>query len=127
MSVFNEINSSDRFDIYCRNEIRTGTRIPARICRPRFQSEVATDAAREWLAALRSKCITVTSTCIFGMGANEAMSRAQAVESESRYLDDRLSDEILRLANEDAEFARALMDYDSLRRAYKAARQKLRD
>ena len=127
MNMFNEINSNDEFDIHCRNEIRTGSHIPSRTCRPRFQREAATDAAREWLAALRSKCLTVNSACIFGDAADEAMSRAQAIESESRYLDDRLTEEIWRLASEDAEFAQALMDYEALRQAYKKAREELRD
>jgi len=34
--VFNELNSSDEFDIHCVEEARTGTRIKTRYCRPNF-------------------------------------------------------------------------------------------
>ncbi len=45
---FNELNSTDEFDIHCEREIHTGTRIKQRQCRARFYSDLEAQAAREW-------------------------------------------------------------------------------
>jgi hypothetical protein len=37
--LFNSINSTDRFDIVCRKETRTGSNIPERVCTPNFLIE----------------------------------------------------------------------------------------
>lgn len=37
--LFNSINSTDRFDIVCRKETRTGSNIPERVCTPKFLIE----------------------------------------------------------------------------------------
>ena len=35
-ALFNTLNSTDRFDIVCRKEVRTGSNIPVRVCPPKF-------------------------------------------------------------------------------------------
>jgi hypothetical protein len=47
-ATFNELNSTDEFDIYCRWESPTGTHMKYRQCRARFYSELEAQAAREW-------------------------------------------------------------------------------
>src|SRR5512139_2490199 len=43
--IFNEINSSDDFDVYCRAEGRTGTRSTDRVCRAQFENRISAAAA----------------------------------------------------------------------------------
>src|SRR5690349_19062191 len=55
-NLFNNINSNDEFDVYCREEGRTGTRSTERVCRPQFESRISADAAREYLSTLFALC-----------------------------------------------------------------------
>lgn len=47
-NLFNSLNSDNKYDIYCKNEIRTGTRIKSdRICRPKFERDLIIDTQVE--------------------------------------------------------------------------------
>jgi hypothetical protein len=54
--IFNEINGSDDFDVYCREEVRTGTRSTDRVCRAQFESRISADAAHEYMSSLSWRC-----------------------------------------------------------------------
>lgn len=127
--IFNEINSDDEFDIHCRNEQRTGSRIRRRVCRPQFSRDVAGDAAGEYVDALRSNCAGGSQECIFGnpSAAQTAMSRAQGVEAAEHYKHRLLTEEIQELARESWRLRRALLEHEELRREYQEAREELRD
>jgi hypothetical protein len=43
--AYNDKNVNDRFNVTCRSEVRTGTRIPQQVCRPRFLDEATSQAA----------------------------------------------------------------------------------
>ncbi|HEX7116240.1 MAG TPA: hypothetical protein VF193_14020 [Steroidobacter sp.] len=127
-AVFNEINGDDELDVYCRNESRPGTRVPRRVCRPRFESDVSNRAAKEYLAALFSVCpFGATQACIFSERAQLGMSRAQAAESESPYKHHVLAEEMQRLVQEDSRLLDAIRRYEELERAYQQARERRSD
>lgn len=44
---YNELNSNDDFDISCRVEARTGTRLTARTCRPLYQENAVQEGAKQ--------------------------------------------------------------------------------
>ncbi len=49
--LFNAFNSDNEFDIHCRQESRTGTRIKKRVCKPNYMDEII---EHETQSALRS-------------------------------------------------------------------------
>ena len=89
---FNEINSDDEFDIRCRLEVRTGTRIPQRVCQANF-----------WRTALAESGEATVRMLQGSSDVNESLYRAQAL-----YKTRLLEEEMTRLANEDKELLSAL-------------------
>src|SRR5690606_12083183 len=46
--LFNDLNSDDAFDVRCRHEAATGTRMRQHICRPQFKDDISNASARAW-------------------------------------------------------------------------------
>jgi hypothetical protein len=55
-AIFNEINSTDDFDISCDSQMRTGTRVGRDVCAARFEGRISSRAAKDYLAAMRLVC-----------------------------------------------------------------------
>lgn len=129
-AVFNEINSTNDFDVLCRDERKYHSRATKRVCRPRFQSRISGETAKEFIATMGWTCQPAagsagfidTQACMFSGPGQNARSRAQAVEGQAPPLHDRMNDEILRLANEDDRFAQAILDFYEADRRYNEAR-----
>lgn len=128
--IFNEINSSNDFDFQCSDETRTFSKAKQRVCRPRFEGRITSKAATEYLAALTTTCPVNPITgsinfqeCMTGPYGARGLARAQAVSAEAPGKRDQLSDEILRLAGENEQFARAILDFYAAQQAYEAARK----
>lgn len=114
--VFNALNSDDAFDITCRYERPTGTRIPERRCRPAFLKEATADAAGAYLDAL-----------FFEDGGEAAMSQAMVANSRARTMHEELVEEMERLVVEHPELAAAFVEYFELQDAYREAREQRGD
>jgi hypothetical protein len=99
---FNEINSSDEFDIHCRLEVLTGSRMLRRICEPNFWRTAKSDAGRE---------------TVVGLQGGYAMA-PQQFRAEGLYKHSLLADEMHRLAREDQQFASAVVHLAELTDAY---------
>lgn len=89
---FNAINSDDEFDIVCRREVRTGTRIPQRVCQPNFWRDALADAGEETTRGLQGGVA-------FG---------AQQFQGEALHKQRLLGEEMRRLAAEDEQLLEAL-------------------
>jgi hypothetical protein len=127
--IFNEINSSDEFDIHCRDERRYHSRATRRVCRARFETRISADAGQEYLATLRWACPDPASLhdCMFSGRSGGAISAAQGIEGEAPNKRDQMSEEILRLARENAAFAQAILDFYEASQQYEAARKQRDD
>ena len=127
--VFNEINTNDEFDVSCREQSRSGTRVPQQVCRARFEHDVSADAAREYMAALAWRCPTelTTQDCMFSDYSSGAISAAQGEESRALSKREEMEEEILRLANQDDRFAQAILDFYEASQQYEAARKRRDD
>ena len=93
---FNAINSDDEFDIHCRREVLTGTRIPQRVCQANFWRNAQSDAAAETVRALQG--FSSTNAAVF---QGEAFYKTRLLEDEMRTLaanDEELLAAIARLA-----------------------------
>jgi hypothetical protein len=126
--LFNQINSNNDFDFRCSDETREFSRATVRVCRPRFESRITSAAAKEWILALTMSCPADSSgyiawqACMTGAYAQRGQSRAQAVAGEAPGMHERLNDGILRLATENEQFGRAILDFYAAQQAYDAAR-----
>jgi hypothetical protein len=128
-AIFNEINSSNDFDIFCKDERKYHSRATKRVCQARFESRISAAAAKEYIAALGWTCgpstpdgFIDTQACMFAGTGQNARSRAQAVEGQAPPMHERMNDEILRLANEDERFAQAILDFYAAQQRYDEAR-----
>jgi hypothetical protein len=90
-SRFNEINSTDDFDVRCRDVARTGSKIARRVCSPNYWSEAEARAARQVLRGMQDSTAEPWTLIM-----NETVPMAQ-----------RMADEMRRLAIEDDDFRSA--------------------
>lgn len=128
--LFNEINSDDDFDIRCRDERMYHSHALHRACRPKFEDRIQAAAAREYLSGLFLNCAGgggVTQDCMFSNVGQSAIHAAGGVEGQLPAKQDQMADEVLRLANQDDRFARAIIDWYEARRQYDEARKRRKD
>jgi hypothetical protein len=133
-AIFNELNSDDDFDVYCREERRYHSRATRRACRAQFENRISAEAAKEYMAELRWTCqpsadgngfvALDTQACMFSGPGVGATARARAVESQSPSKHEQMNDEIVRLANRDDRFAQAILDWYGKTQQYDAARKR---
>ena len=132
-TIFIDINSYDDCDVLCRDETRYFSHSKTRVCRPRFESRISSQAATEYMAALRARCPPNSEgaiqwqACMFGDVGQSAKASAQAVEGQAPTMQDRMNDEILRLAQTDLRFGQAILDFFEASQQYDAARQRRND
>ena len=130
--IFNEINTNDEFDVRCRKESKPGSNVPAQTCRARFEYDISADAASEYMRSLAWNCPVVggvldTQACMFSGYGQSAADSARAIEGQLPSKRDQMNAEILRLANENDEFAQAILDYYEASQQYEAARKRRND
>ncbi len=119
--LFNANTSDHELDMHCHQEMPTGSRISRRVCRPQFVDNATTQGASDLLSYLYSQCQPAppsfacpVASVTLEMGAVVA----QEPFDKLRYMAKRLDDEMLRLAHENPDVAKALADYQAKDRAY---------
>lgn len=124
--IFNEINSDDDFDVYCREERKYHSRAKQRTCRAQFENRISSQATTEYMRALSWRCPPEmgTQACMFSDIGQNAANAAQAVEGELPTKQKQMTAEIVRLANEDDRFAQAILDWFEKAQQYEAARKR---
>jgi len=129
--LFNDLNNNDDFDVYCHKESRSGTNVPQVICRAQFENRISASAAKEYLSGLFSACNQeeggVTQDCMFSNAGAGGINRAQGVEGQLPGKREQMTDEIFRLARENDEFAKAILDWYEASRQYDEARKRRGD
>ena len=126
-AIFNEINSSDDFDVHCTDERKYHSRAKKRVCRAQFENRISADAAKEYMAFMHMNCpstggVIDSQACMFSGIGQQAAGQARAVEGQAPPMHDRMNDEIVRLANENDEFAQAILDFYEASQQYTEAR-----
>jgi hypothetical protein len=102
---FNAINSDDRFDIHCRDEIVMNSNFKSRECVSNSWREGIADMGTARLQRLR----------------DESAVSPQLIRGEMYAMDDRLQAELQRLAAEDPELKAALLEISNARLALTGA------
>ena len=112
-SMFNELNSDDRFDILCDKIAPTGSHIQQRICEPRFVTETRAQMTQDYVRGI-------------GM-----LVESSAVMAETAIEREEIAREHLRIAAEYPEYLEMLTALTNLRATLKSRRDaqwgKLRD
>ena len=96
---FNEINSTDEFDIHCEEVAFTGSRMLTRFCQPNFWHATEENIAYETVRLLQGSAFSMPTGVFRG---------------EAHYKRQQMREEMERLAREDAEFLDALRHLYSL-------------
>jgi hypothetical protein len=97
---FNALNSNDEFDIHCFKQAPTGSNIPLRRCAPNFVVEAEAQAAQNTMVGAR--------------GRADARNHGDTTILEQK--SKALTEEIQRLAREDAQLMKDLVRLDELKR-----------
>ena len=97
---WNALNSNDEFDIHCFKQAPTGSNIPLRRCAPNFVIEAEAQAAQNTMVGAR--------------GRADARNHGDTTVLEQK--SKALTEEIQRLAREDAQLMRDLVRLDELKR-----------
>jgi hypothetical protein len=97
---FNALNSNDELDIHCFKQAPTGSNIPLRRCAPNFVVEAEAQAAQNTMVGAR--------------GRADARNHGDTTILEQK--SKALTEEIQRLAREDAQLMRDLVRLDELKR-----------
>jgi hypothetical protein len=128
-AIFNEINSTDDFDVSCNDEMRTGTRVGRQICAARFEGRLSRRAAQDYLFAIRDQCGgQLQAECMFDPNrAGYGLAAAKAVEGEAPRQRALLNEEIHRLARTDLEFGQAILDFYDASVKYEEERKRPRE
>ncbi len=123
-AIFNEINSNDGFDVRCREVRRYFSHATRRVCRAQFEDRISAAAGAEYLGMLFMSCPGegITQDCMFSGYGQTAANAARRVEGQLPNKRDEMNDEIVRLANENDEFAQAILDFYEASRQYDEAR-----
>jgi hypothetical protein len=108
--IFNSLNSDDDFDIHCRRAVRTGTRIPQRVCEPQFVPDIVLQATRWYV------------TCLM-WGTCDGQGLAQAITSQVFVKEMQLEWEVQRLTREHREVRQMIAEYQAVERRYEDARR----
>jgi tetratricopeptide (TPR) repeat protein len=117
--LFNSLNDDRELEILCRDAPATGTRVPQRVCRPRFADTATANAATVLLRALLFEC----SGSDFETCFNRNLSRAQGEVAGLPSRDKQLATEVQRLARENREFRRAISEYQVAENRYRDAQR----
>jgi hypothetical protein len=127
--IFNEINSSDDFDVRCVTEQRTGTRRGRQVCAAQFEVRISSRAAKDYMAAMKDACNgQMTQDCMFDPNmAGHGLTAAKAVEGEAPRHRDQLNQEIQRLARTDLRFGQAILDFYEANLKYQDERKRPRE
>ena len=96
-SMFNELNSDDKFDILCDNIAPTGSHIKQRVCEPRFVTDMRARMAQDYLRGI-------------GM-----LNGSSDLEVETALEREELEKEHLRIAVEHPEYLEMLTELTNLR------------
>jgi hypothetical protein len=98
---FNDINSTDDFDVHCRDEMLTGSRIPRRICQANFWRDAQANAGQETVHALQG-----------GYAVDSELFVAEALYRRTQF-----NEEMRRLVREDGELKAAMARLANLEEA----------
>jgi len=103
---FNAINSRDEFDIACRDEVLIGSKIPRRICAPKFAR--AADAA-------------YSEGTVRGLQGSSFAGSPQQYEGLKQVKHGQLQKELRELAIKDAQLLEALTRLVTLQQTYESS------
>jgi hypothetical protein len=102
--IFNEYNKDDRFDIVCLMEARLGTRIPQKVCRPRFLNDAESDNGKAYLATAQGS----------GYSGNRAPPSNAVLDREMPVMEAKLKQAVL----ENPAFYEVVVEHHELREQY---------
>jgi hypothetical protein len=123
--LFNDLNSDDAFDVQCRTEDSTGTRMRQQTCRPQFKDNISAAAASAWVHGIEDACGSqLTQDCMFNSGGPASLGKSMALAEESwePVMQQRFAVEMARVVRDNPEMQQAIVDYEAVERAYQEAR-----
>lgn len=119
--LFNDLNDGDKFDIFCKTERNTYSYIAQRSCEPVFLSELKQASARAMISETRQAFSEDgINWAILQNGLDMAESASELREQVEGDFE-AMSEEMLRIAQENPDYLASLQKIAQLKAEYKAA------
>lgn len=122
--LFNDLNSTDKFDIFCKRIRTTGSFISHRDCEPVFFGDLKRESARFALAEMRQAFAGggPPDEAILQNGL-DMLESEQELRRQARGDFEDMNEEMFRIASENPEYMEALIKLAQLKGDYELARQ----
>lgn len=121
--AFNDLNSSDELDVFCLSETRTTSHIIQRKCEPVFLTNLKKENAQSAVSQIRNAYTDEGLDFVlleYGLDFIESEKNLQ-FQASAKYQE--LSEEMLRIAEENPDYREALLRLGQLKAGYEAARK----
>jgi|GEM_PF-1383762 len=123
-SLFNELNDRDDFDIVCRTIRITNSNIPRRSCEPVFFTELRRNASQFAQSELRQAWSDEGIDIALLDRAMDLIPEDKELQEFAATTFEQLQEEMLRIATENPQYLKALMQVDELKAMLEQERQR---
>lgn len=121
--LFNDLNSVDKFDIFCRSERSTSSYIPRRTCSPVFFSQLIRDSSRNAMTQIRYAFTDEGIDPALWQNGFDYLETESELRAQAAADFDALNQEIFRIAMENPDYLAVLLKIAELKALYRAARK----
>ncbi len=121
--MFNDLNSNDKFDIFCRKQSNTHSRIPKRSCEPQFLTNQRQQSSRHSISEMRQAFSDEgVNLAILQNGLDLLEPEGELKQQLAGDYED-MNEEIFRIAMENPDYLAVLQKIAQLQAVYTAARK----
>ena len=121
--TFNALNKSDEFDIFCVTETRTTSHIMQRSCEPVFLTNLKKENAQHAVSQIRNAYTDEGLDFVLLEYGLDFIESEKTLKSQASAQYEELSQEILRIAQENPDYRDALLRIGNLKAEYELARR----
>jgi len=120
--LFNELNSNDRFDIFCHKKSNTVSLIPKRSCEPQFLKNHRQQSNRHALGEMRQSFSADGINYAILQNGLDMLEPEDELRRQLTYDYEDMNEEMLRIAMDNPDYMATLQKIARLRLEYLAAR-----
>lgn len=121
--LFNDLNSADKFDVFCKSTRPTGSYIPERSCEPVFFSDLKRASGRFAISEIRQAYTDGAVDLGILQNGLDRLESSRELRQQASGDFEALSEEMLRIAMENPDYRAALERLATLKGDYELARK----
>lgn len=121
--LFNDLNSADKFDIFCKTESRVGSYIRTRSCDPVFFTDFRRQSSRAALTEMRYAFSEDGLDLVILRNGLDMLESDRELRNQVEAEFEAMNEEIFRVAMENPDYFGLLQKIATLKAAYQTARK----